>query len=121
MSTNLSNSDGPGQQAGTSSSGGGSDSQSQHSGDSESDSQQSAGGHAEEVEDSPASSASDMRFRLKENPVHEHFKFTSDDKKSTCKLCKVQLAGKNPTSLSKCLFPFLISFFLLFVEVQCCS
>jgi hypothetical protein len=120
MSTNLSNSDGPGQQAGTSSSGGGSDSQSQHSGDSESDSQQS-GGHAEEVEDSPASSASAMRFRLKENPVHEHFKFTSDDKKSTCKLCKVQLAGKNPTSLSKCLFPFLISFFLLFVEVQCCS
>jgi hypothetical protein len=39
--------------------------------------------------------------RLKNNPVHDHFEYSSISKKSTCKICKVQLAGKNPTSLGK--------------------
>jgi hypothetical protein len=43
----------------------------------------------------------DCTVRLKNNPVHDHFEYSSISKKSTCKICKVQLAGKNPTSLGK--------------------
>jgi hypothetical protein len=42
-----------------------------------------------------------IRVRLKENPVHEHFTYSSQEKKSVCKTCKVSMAGKNSTSLSK--------------------
>jgi hypothetical protein len=37
--------------------------------------------------------------RLKNNPVHDHFDFNSSTNKSTCKICKLQLSGKNPTGL----------------------
>lgn len=39
--------------------------------------------------------------RLRTNPVHEHFTYNSSTNKSTCKYCKSQLAGKNPTTLGK--------------------
>jgi hypothetical protein len=41
----------------------------------------------------------DAHVKLKNNPVHEHFDYSISTKKSTCKICKSQLAGKNPTSL----------------------
>jgi hypothetical protein len=45
--------------------------------------------------------ASRVRIRLTENPVHQHFTYKSAADKSTCNICKVQLSGKNSTSLSK--------------------
>ena len=54
-----------------------------------------------------------VRFRLTENPVHQHFTYTSADDKSTCKICKVQLFGKNSTSLGKLIDLFVFAFFYL--------
>jgi hypothetical protein len=71
------------------------------------DSQQ-PGGSGGDAEDT----RTNVRFRLKENPVHEHFTYSSSDDKSTCKLCKFRLAGKNSTSLGNLiLFVFGFWFF----------
>jgi|LakMenEpi03Aug12_release.lakeMendotaPanAssembly.Ray.scaffolds.fasta_scaffold3085791_1 hypothetical protein len=37
--------------------------------------------------------------KLKNNPVHGHYDYSSSTNKSICKICKIMLAGKNPTSL----------------------
>jgi len=52
--------------------------------------------------------ASRVRIRLTENPVHQHFTYKSAADKSTCNICKVQLSGKNSTSLSKFILLFSI-------------
>jgi hypothetical protein len=52
--------------------------------------------------------ASRVRIRLTENPVHQHFTYKSAADKSTCNIFKVQLSGKNSTSLSKFILLFSI-------------
>ena len=51
-------------------------------------------------------------IRLTENPVHQHFNYKSTADKSTCSICKVQLSGKNTTSLSKFINIIIFCFFL---------
>jgi hypothetical protein len=53
----------------------------------------------DEQQPGTAGSDSRVRFRLRENPVHQHFKYNSSDDKSTCNLCKFRLSGKNSTTL----------------------
>ncbi len=49
---------------------------------------------------------------LTENPVHQHFNHKSTADKSTCSIYKVQLSGKNSTSLSKFINIIIFCFFL---------
>ena len=37
--------------------------------------------------------------KLLYNPVHQHYDYSKADNKSTCKICKYHMSGKNPTSL----------------------